>query len=346
MDIDPEELTDPRYVLTRSKSCPTCRAVVKHKPVPVFMVRAIAGALRKIKSSNRFPILDSGSSEDPWKGIFPSSEEDDGTSDDGNSSAEESVSDSDFQVQIRSVPSHFRSRAVRRAMFRAIYSSNLSDEDEDTEDQSESDHDDQIYVHPRWAPPSVNVDPAEVDISEEQDPVSTFKLLQRGCTWEMIQCHDLTYGHSSGIILSLRSLDHLYASDNEEDEPEPEDMHRIFLGWNITLDDVDLDGEVFICSVIEDIKRSPFRWEVIPRIGVPGAFDARKLVPASDVVDFETTDTDAATFSDLRHEQEDESGSDEDDFVESGADQPARATSRRVYTAADFAHLPDDLFLF
>jgi len=36
MDADPDELTDPQYVLMRSKTCPSCRAVVKHRPVPAL----------------------------------------------------------------------------------------------------------------------------------------------------------------------------------------------------------------------------------------------------------------------------------------------------------------------
>jgi hypothetical protein len=268
------------------------------------MVRAIAGALRKAKSLNT-PLLpqsrESEGSRDPWKGIFPSSEEEDGATDDGDPSTEESESDFDLQVGVGTAPHYFRRRAVRRAMFRAMYSSTISDEDEDAEDSSESDDDAQAnntYVRPRWAPPSVDVELTEFDISEEQDPVSTFKLLQRGCTWEMIQNYDLSYDHSSGIVLSLRSLNHLYASDDEEGGPEPEDMNRVLLGWNITLDDVDVDGEAFICKVLEEIKRSPFRWEVTPRIGVPGALDARKLFPADEVVDYDTTDTEIWMDSD------------------------------------------------
>jgi hypothetical protein len=306
MDIAPEELTDPRYVLMRSKSCPICRTVVKRKPVPVFMVRAIACALRKAKSINA-PLIpqsrDHERSGDPWKGIFPSSEDEegDGANEDGDSSTEESESDFDLQVEIRTSPYYFRRRAVRRAMFRAMYSSTMSDDDEDIEDPSESDDDGQLndpYVRPRWEPPSVDVDLTEFDISEEQDPVSTFKLLQRGCTLEMIQSYDMSYDHSSGIVLSLRSLNHLYASDDEEG-PEPEEMHRVFLGWNIALDDVDVDGEIYICSIIEDIKRSPFRWEMTPRVGAPGALDATKLVPADEVVDYDTTDSETWMDSDF-----------------------------------------------
>ena len=300
IDIDPEELTDPRYILMRSKSCPTCRTMVKHRPVPVFMVRAIAGALRKAKLStavvpqSRAP----DSHGDPWKGIFPSSDEEtDDANEHAGSSTEQSDSDSD---QLRISPYYFRRRAVRRAMFRAMYISTMTDEDEDAEDPSDSDDEEPYltFVRPRWTPPSVDVDPTLFDISEEQDPVGTFKLLQRGCTWDMIQGHDISYHHSSGIVLRLRSLDHLYASDDEEVGPEPQDLHSIYLGWNIALDEADVDGEAFICSVIEDIKSSPFRWEVTPRDGVPGALDAMKLVLADEAVDYHTTDTEVWMDSD------------------------------------------------
>jgi hypothetical protein len=307
MDIDPEEMTDPHYVLMRSKSCPLCRAVMKHRPVPVFMVKAVAAALKKAKTPISLgPQSAQGSDigNDPWKGIFPSSDEEGGDDDDDDASLDDSDSDFDVHGELRSAIYSYRRRTIRRAMIRDLYNSALSEvEDEDADDASASDDeglDNAFYIRPRWAPPTVFVNRNDFDLSEEQDPTSAFKLLQRGCTWEMVQNYDISYDHSTGMVLCLRSLDHIYASDVESEEADAnaDCMHRIFLGWNISLDEDDDDGEVFVTSILEDIKNSPSRWKLTPRIGMPGFMDVRKLVSADEVEDYNTTDTEVWVDSD------------------------------------------------
>ncbi|KAG5641794.1 hypothetical protein DXG03_004180 [Asterophora parasitica] len=103
-DMDPNEQDDPHYILTRSKSCPCCRAVVTRRPVPIFVVKAITTALAKYKSGpgagsgRRSPSPDQ---EDPWRGLFrPSSgeeeeeeEEEDGDVDDIDISSDDEYGD-------------------------------------------------------------------------------------------------------------------------------------------------------------------------------------------------------------------------------------------------------------
>ncbi|KAF9526095.1 hypothetical protein CPB83DRAFT_498518 [Crepidotus variabilis] len=310
-DIDPEELTDPHYVLMRSKSCPSCRTAVRHRPVPVFMVKAVACALQKHKAALLPRPPASGEAEvDPWKGIFPSSDEDaaDDDDDDADSSIGDSGSDSDVGSELRSAVYWYRRRATfRRSIFRNINSPGTSEDDDhrDLEDDtidldvaSESDDerpDATSYVRARWAPPTVLINPEDFDMSEEQDPNSTLHLLRRGCSWEMIQNYDLSYHHTSGIVLSLRSLDHLYSSDDEGEEHNAEDvdegMHRIFLGWNISLDPQDDDGEGYISELLVDIKRFPERWLISQRDSLRGIMDVRKLVTPLEADDYDTTDT-------------------------------------------------------
>lgn len=79
-DEDDEE--DPDDILMRTKTCPACRSTVKHRPVPVFMVKAVSAALKHANpDASGLPQADQivDPAEDPWGGIFPSSDEDDGS---------------------------------------------------------------------------------------------------------------------------------------------------------------------------------------------------------------------------------------------------------------------------
>ncbi|KAF8159823.1 hypothetical protein B0H34DRAFT_704933 [Crassisporium funariophilum] len=305
MDVDPEELTDPHYVLMRSKTCPSCRANIKHRPVPVFMVKAVAAALKKVKHSTLRGVGQNSrtfssslqSEEEPWKGIFQSSDEDDDG--DGGDSGMESESDDEDLENLAIASGWYRRRNLRRALLESIDStdSEMEDDEEDDDEEDDEDSDDGVedptqhfYVRPRWTPPSV-----EIDLDEYQgEPGDILKLLQRGCTWDMLQNYDVSYSHQQGIIVALRSLTDLYASDDEEDNGMASDsMNRVFLGWNIVLDEDDADGEVYITEVLKDIRDVPGRWEVTPTLGVPGALDARRLVRVEDTPEFDTTDSEA-----------------------------------------------------
>lgn len=294
MYIDEEDLTDPQYIMMRSKSCPCCRAVVKRRPVPVFMVKAVAAALIKDKPSLAVPrpISPSGTGEDdPWKGIFPPSDEDEESSEDSDEF--EDVDDSDWPEVDR-----FHHRGFRVATMSDSDDDDDEEDYEDGEEEEESDDDSNApeYVTPQWEPPSVDIDPDDWDFQDE-DPVATLKLLRRGCSWDMLQNYDIVYAHSMGIILFLHSLDHLYrdAEDNQAGYGTRGGMglHRIYLGWNITLPADDLDGEEFTLGMLNEIKAHPERWRITPRRDFAGFFDARRLVRRASVEDYNTTDTDA-----------------------------------------------------
>ncbi|KDR68006.1 hypothetical protein GALMADRAFT_257564 [Galerina marginata CBS 339.88] len=299
MDIDPEELTDPHYILMRTKSCPSCRAVIKRRPVPVFMVKAVASALKKSKPSLAgqftFPgelSLGESDRDNPWKGIFPSSEEESGEDDSG---------DSGDGFDLEGYSEDDEERQVMLSLYQGyrFHASSDSEVDDDSDHDEEADHasDEEgdvsrpFYVLPRWEPPSVDVNLGDYTMSEADAPEYT-KLLQRGCGWEMIQNYEVSYSHRFGIIVSLRSLNHLYASDDDSDgDVDLNGMSRVYLGWNIALEDDDADGETFMTEILEDIKTTPTRWHITPRPGVLGAMDARRLINAGDVGDYDTTDT-------------------------------------------------------
>jgi hypothetical protein len=265
------------------------------------MVKAVATTLIKANpTSASTPLLNradhtDAESDDPWKGIFPSSDE--GDSDTESESESDDEDGEDFV--------HFyHSRHLRQAIFASMDSSDSEIEDEednDDEDDEDVEEDavisgddeleDGVYVVPLWAPPRVNIDRTQYNL-EDDATVLSVKLLQRGCTWDMLKNNEISYSHESGIILSLPSLHDLAGSDDDSDfEIDVGSMNRVFLGWNIDLDEDDVDGEAFLLDILEDMKRNPRRWQFAPRPGVLGAVDVRKLVRVSEVEDYDTTDT-------------------------------------------------------
>ena len=304
MDADPDELTDPQYVLMRSKTCPSCRAVVKHRPVPIFMIKSVVAAIKKTKP----PRTSSPGSwrnndclnDNPWKGIFTSSEEEpeDGDEDGDDESQAESDSD-DLGVWYRHSHSA-RARFEAAVEGNATSESEMENEEDEGEDNDEDEGDDEyddedddvvLYTQQRWAPPSVSI--TDYHLGEEDVP-NWEKLLQRGCSWDMLHSFDVSYSHGSGIVVVLRSLDHLYASDDDDDDDADDiNMYRVFLGWNIALDPDDTDGEDYIQEIIREIKDVPESWEVTPTPGVPFAIDVKRLVAEDEAEAFNTTDSEA-----------------------------------------------------
>ena len=282
MDVDPDELTDPQYVLMRSKTCPSCRAVVKHRPVPIFMIKSVVTVLKKAKSphassSGNIDILDT--EDNPWKGIFASSEEE----------AEEEAEEEEEESPVESDSDGLD-------WYRHAHNAAAADDNASTESEMENEEDDEsddgdLYVRQQWAPPTVSISDYHVG---EDDVPNAVKLLQRGCSRGMLQNFNISYSHGSGIVVALRSLDHLYASDDDDGEDADDiALHRVFLGWNIALDPSDTDGEDYMQEILAEIKDVPDRWQVTPTPGVPSAMDARRLVVIDEAEEFDTTDTEA-----------------------------------------------------
>ena len=268
---------------------------MKHRPVPVFMVKSVVAAIKKTKSphtcspGNRRD--DDYLNDNPWKGIFSSSEEEEEADDDGGDDDDESQAESDSD-DLGGWYRHSHS-----ARFEAVVEGNATsesemenEEDEDNDENDEDDEDDDgvLYTQPRWAPPTVSI----TNYHLEDDLPNWRKLLQRGCSWDMLHSFEVSYSHDSGIVVTLRSLDHLYASDDEDDNNADDiSLYRVFLGWNIALDSDDTDGEIYIQEILREIKDVPERWEVTPTLGMPFAIDARRLVLVDEAEAFDTTDT-------------------------------------------------------
>ncbi|KAF9054623.1 hypothetical protein BJ165DRAFT_1440144 [Panaeolus papilionaceus] len=444
--VDPDELTDPSYILRRSKTCPTCRARVRRKPAPVFMVKGVVGALVKYRAGPSgggnaagggvFPMALLGislparepepdASEDPWDGIFEHSS----SSDEGEMDEDDDDLDDDEGTEYgSSAGSEFGMFYDHDDIDVGDYErwGNVDSEDDEGEgeerwhegddggsddehgqeglnvrggegqfggldDHDEDEEEPQIqrarparsrfpfgstaspsppppasltlslplhlplaisvpmpmpiiqqnqYVLPRWEPPNIELlYSAEMmrmlqetmggassgnnesgSTSGSDSPEIMMKLLRRGCTLGMLQSFEVTYTHTDGIIVFLRSLDHLYASDSDREDGASDDgtgaepLHRVFLGWNVYIDDEDEDGEEFMVGMLEDMKRCAYRWRIEPRASeagarlgggagsmgarrpsgtgpgrrAGGAMDARRLVLRDEVWDYES----------------------------------------------------------
>ncbi|KAF8836835.1 hypothetical protein BDN67DRAFT_973689 [Paxillus ammoniavirescens] len=251
---------DPDYLLRRRKTCPCCRSNVRHRPIPIFMIKAIVAAVAKGKGGSHAG--GSSSSEpassdlDPWEGLFPCDDEeidDYGASDDEDEDYDEDDGEDDSE-----------------------------DDDEDDEDSAYdgvfsygTDSDEEsyhgVYVHPQWEPPNSVID--EDDYLLDHLDESDLNCLRRGATIGMVQTYEMQYSHQEGLI----------AHD--------EGYNRIYLGWNIRLSADDESGEVYMGYIAEDMEARPDRWSIIEDEH-DGVFEAHLLVPEEEVYEYRDSDSD------------------------------------------------------
>lgn len=167
----------PEALLYRKKSCPVCRANIRTRPIPLFIVKSIAAALEQSKPNatrRDSPAPQDPETSDPWAGIFlEHSEGDEGSSDEDE-----------------------------------------SDEDgyDEYEDQWSSDNeygsgsDDGFYagdyIYPSWSPPSVHVTPFDYPFLDSMTS-EELSMLRRGCTLGMIELFDMHYDHDIGLTADV-----------------------------------------------------------------------------------------------------------------------------------------------
>ncbi|KAF6753071.1 hypothetical protein DFP72DRAFT_814446, partial [Ephemerocybe angulata] len=304
---DEDEDEEDTGVMHREKTCPCCRTVVKHRPCPAFMVKDVVSTFVQEKPDAQLSSSNDATDDDPWKGIFPNSD------DEGQGAQDlEDFSDDDDEDDFIGLSWVLNNRgSIPRSAWNYasdseddVFSDDGEDQDEEGEDVEEgsvSEDDDYglpiSYVEPQWEPPTVHVDSHEYGPETDDNALS---LLRRGCTWEMVQNFTIHYSHRQGIVVSLRSIDELYISDDEEsdsdDETGREALHQIYLGWNIHLDEDDIDGDAYMHGVLVDIKDHPEAWRLIPRYDGHGSMDVKKLVSAGSLEDYYTSDTDTHLY--------------------------------------------------
>lgn len=217
------ESDDPDYLIYRLKSCPCCRANVRERPLPLFVLKGIAAAILKNKSvAHPSPSPADG---DPWEGLFPPVGEEFGEDDD-----EDGLDDDDDDDD------------------------GDDDDEEDEDDYNEwltsvfgygSDSDEEPYtgeyVSPQWEPPIVTIDPADYEY-EDLSP-GDLNVLRRGATLDMLDMFNMTYEHTQGLIAHV-------------------DDEVVHLGWNIRLSADDQTGEDFIDYLYADMNDRPERWDI------------------------------------------------------------------------------------
>ncbi|KAF7976371.1 hypothetical protein HWV62_6935 [Athelia sp. TMB] len=219
---DMYESDDPDYLVYRLKSCPCCRATVRERPLPLFILKGIAAAVLKGKA---VPHTSPPPEGDPWEGLFPPVGEDYGEDDDEDASEDDDDDDDEDE-----------------------------DEEEDEEDYNDfltsvfgygSDSDEEPYegeyIAPQWEPPSVQVGPTDYEF-DDLSP-SDLSVLRRGATLDMLDMFNVTYSHTDGLVAHL------------EDE-------QVHLGWNICLGPDDQAGEDFIEFLYNDMENRPERWDI------------------------------------------------------------------------------------
>ena len=248
-------IDEPLPLILRKKTCPFCRAVIRSRPLPLFILKNLLSILAKSKSSGAPgsvqpsppPDLD-----DPWAEIFPPllsgsesyeddgdlSEDDywgpyDGMYDDDDDEDEDEDDDEDEEVE------------------------GLQEYDDTSNDEYEGE-----WVAPKWEPPihrvATRLDP---------DP-GTDVLLRRGATYGMIEAYDVQYAHGEGITALVDEL-------------------CLYLGWNIELTDGDEDGGSFIAWCLDDMVVNPYRWEGV----LEGGGHIHRLVRRDALQEYESSDS-------------------------------------------------------
>jgi len=224
IDDDMYDDEDPDYLLRRRKTCPCCRTNIRHRPIPVFMIKAIVAAVAKMRGSQpTLPGRDVVSNDsDPWEGLFPDEEED--IDDYGETDGEDDDEDEDPDEEDEEDSSWYDE------VFR--YGTESGEESYDGE-----------YTFPQWEPPSVVID--EDDYLFDQLDEGDLDCLRRGATIGMLQEYDMEYRHTEGLI----ARDEAY--------------NRICLGWNIRLSADDENGELYMRHIADDMTARPDRWHIV-----------------------------------------------------------------------------------
>jgi len=197
---------EPLPLILRKKTCPFCRAAIRSRPLPLFILKSLLSILAKGKPRGAAGLLRPSPPpdlEDPWAEIFPP------LGSDSQSDAEDD--DEDYSEDDYWAP------------FDVMY-----DDAEDVEglqeyDDTSNDEYEGEWVAPNWEPPA-NRAATPLD----PDP-STDVLLRRGATYSMIEAYEVQYTHREGLTAVVDNMC-LYLGWNIELADDDEDGER-FIAW-------------------------------------------------------------------------------------------------------------------
>lgn len=271
-DDDMDDFDNPDYLLNRTKTCPCCRTYIRHRPIPVFVIKSIATALFKVKGTSPTPSSSITVDSDPWEGLFTPYSEDEDYESGENEDEDEDHEDEDEDEE--------------------------EEDDDDEDDDHSSDWCDDVFsygtgsdeepyegehVYPRWEPPTVAISDGDYILAELNN--SDLNVLRRGATHRMLQEFDMEYSREEGLI----------AHDTE--------FNRYFLGWNIRLSADDEAGEEYMQYLLDDMDTRPERWRITEYDD--GTFDAHLLVREDDAREYSINDSDYYDMDVDHHDQAD-----------------------------------------
>ncbi|KAJ8503068.1 hypothetical protein ONZ45_g11183 [Pleurotus djamor] len=293
------------YIMNRPKSCPFCRASVIKKPAPLFILRDISIAITKAKTAPApapAPVTESDDCDDnPWKGIFPPSDDEEN---DDNNEPHSYDYEPDFmdEYAVHSAASMVDTGMLDMFMGHwggiGISSDSDLDDPEELEDLieengSEEEGEDQeydredIYVPMRWEPPYHGV-PEDFSYSVSNE---VWKLLRRGCTPLMIQKYNMRYTHEQGITAIVQNV-------RSGDLVIPGRL-TIYLGWNLSLNPEDRNGEAFITDMLTEMSESPERWLLDASHRSGDSWEAHRLISVSEVDSEEYESTESELYDEM-----------------------------------------------
>jgi len=222
-DDDMYDDEDPPALIYRKKTCPSCRAAIRSRPIPLFLVKAIVADVEKAKAPANAPRRPSPPCEDdsdPWSDIFLDdlgggwfADADEHDDDDDDDDVDDDYDDDEDNL--------------------SWYGT--SDDEEHYEGR---------YVHARWQPPRVYVEQDNFAFMENLDDAD-LAMLRRGATLSMIDLFSMSYTHATGLKAMM------------------DEYTTVYLGWNIDLHPEDEAGEEFMDWIARDMVERPERWEVM-----------------------------------------------------------------------------------
>jgi hypothetical protein len=196
---------DPDYLLCRKKTCPTCRADIRNRPIPVFVVKSIASALSKVRGTSPTASSSTAGSlaadTDPWEGLFPPDDEieDYGSEDEDDEDDDDEDEDNWFDG--------------------GVFSYGTSSDDEPYAGD---------YIFPVWEPPATIID--DEDYLFDQLGHSDINALRRGATLGMLNAYDMYYVHDEGLIAHDHNNNRIFLGWNISLSADDEDGER-FMEW-------------------------------------------------------------------------------------------------------------------
>ncbi|KAG0698228.1 hypothetical protein DFH29DRAFT_942389 [Suillus ampliporus] len=191
---------DPDFLLYRKKTCPCCRGNIRHRPIPVFIVKSIASALLKVRGlspNTSSPTAGSPAADtDPWEGLFqPDDEIEDYGSDDDDDEEDDDWLDED------------------------VFSYGTGSDEEPYDGD---------YVFPQWAPPATGID--EEDYHFDQLGHNDLNVLRRGATLGMLHEYDMYYVHDEGLVAHDELNNRIFLGWNISLSADDEDGSR-YIEW-------------------------------------------------------------------------------------------------------------------